>query len=111
MYVTGGGNNQYIWSNCNFSYNSGVLLLWFGTEGVGCVAAHNAGGGIFFRIPARLLFQVGSNISFQGNKASSIGSGNSIFSAGTRLTWTGFCPLVSNAPSTHTFWGGGMMAA
>ena len=25
MYVTGDSSNQFIWSNCNFSYNSGVL--------------------------------------------------------------------------------------
>ena len=40
-----------------------------------------------------LIFKPGRNITFTGNKASN--GGNSIFSSGTKLTWSGLCPKVA----------------
>ena len=58
-------------------------------------AADQSGGGVWLSIPNWLVFYINhtNNISFSGNTAGY--SGKSIYSLGTKITWSGLCPLVN----------------
>ena len=52
-----------------------------------------SGGGMYLATTTWLVFKLGHNISFNENTAAV--AGNSIFSQGTPLTWSGLCPKVT----------------